>query len=523
MSFKPFGFTYTPPATVTSPTPTSTTLPAQSPTVGSPTSGAQSNAGALISMLDDMTTMSQYLQDAIVGLLGAMAVEIDPSIDPDTARALSMIYGTDTPPTLIAVAMYDNLLDAHLGALQLDMSVGNNSPIQPNPVQVSSLMTITKAVENALVQSPSYNNWLPLQLASLKADSIVLQSWKQSLQTYPAFYTNPAATPTTFNPDLIQASTVDVDGDFTSYATDALTRFGNSYSQVYQSMATPSPVEQDVSNIAGSLISQPLPNILMMVGLMTSLIGLSHKSSMDSLQSDANNYSFIRLTADTTGLFSGLDQLAQIATAPLLGSLGSLTGVLQGVQNQVANAGRISTGVLAGLSAGSGCATSNPAIKAAQSAAAASAVTVAGLGTLTAGVKALGETIDWATHTSGHNKALITLSVQQLIERRITSQDSRNSLMCSIRTLGTLINLAKAISNGKQNGTLTANASPQQQQEQANSILNSLQTGSGTTFTATAGSQIIVTPPTLPPVTPPVQRILTASKFSVPLGTKVTL
>lgn len=472
-------------------------------------------------MLDDLTTMSQYLQDAIIGLVGSKAVEIDSSVDPDTARALISIYGGDTPPNLVAVAMYDQILDASLGALQLEMAVGIGSPIQANPAQVASLMTVTKAIDSALIQTPSYTNWLPLQLASLKADSVVFQSWKQSLQSYPAYYTSPASTPTSFVPGLIQASTVDVSDDINTYSQDALTRFGNAYAQAYQAMAVPSPVESDANNIASSLISQPVPNILMMIGLMTSLIGLAHKSSMEGLQGDANNYSFVRLTADTTGMQSGLDQLTQIATVPLSGALGSLSGVISGVQRQVSSAGRISTGVLAGLSAGSDCATSNPSIPAAQTSVATSGITVPGVGSLTAGLKALGETLDWASYSSNNSRAIITLSVQQLVERRIKSQNDRNSVMCSIRTLGTLINLAQAIASGIQSGSVTANASPQQQQEQANSILNSLQTGSGTTFSVSSGNQIIVSPPTLPSITAPVQRILTASKISVPLGTKV--
>lgn len=498
MSFKPFGFSYTPPATVNIPAVVGTS-------VSTTKIASQSKAGELISTLDDLTTMAQYLQDAIVSRVGAMAVEVDPTVDPNMARALIGIYGS-TPPNLVAVAMYDQLLDASLGTMQLEMAVGNTSTIQANPLQVGDLMTITKTVEDALINSPSYNSWLPLQLATLKGDSVVFQSWKQSLQSYPAYYAPSVAVPETYQPSVIQASTVDVSRGIKDYSADALNRISQSYASIYQSMALPSTVENDIGNIVSNLITQPLPNLMMMSSLMSSLIGLVHKSSMDDLQRDANNYSFIRLSSDTIGMLSSLDQLVQIATNPLQGALGSLSGVVAKVQGQIALAGRMTSGVLAGSSASSECATNNPSNR---------LVASPGLDSITAGVKALAESLEWAQYATTSTHALITTSVRQLMERRIKAQNDRNSLMCSIRALSTLTNLAGAITHGIQNGIITSDQN--KQQESVNSILNSLETGSGTTFAANSG-QIVVNPPTMPTITAPVQRILRSAKINVPLG-----
>lgn len=514
MAFKPFGFTFTPPQTVQEPTLAPPPTIASGPTVGGPNSGAQSVAGQLISQLDDLTAMSQYLQDVIVARTNKIAIEIVSSVDPIVGKALTSIYGVDTPPSFVTMAMYDALLDAHIGAIQLEMSVGNDSTIQPNPFAVGDITTVVNAVNKALVNSPSYANWLPLQLAPLKGDSVIFQSWKQALQSYPAYYSTTPLVPETYQPSTIKASTLDVSPDIAAYHTDALNRIGQAYSIIYVSLATTSAVEVDISSAVTQCIQQPLQNVLRIVALLNSLVGLIHKQSMDDLQSDPINYSFIRLAADTSGMLATVDQLVSLAVTPLLSNLSGLGQILAAAQSQEANVGTVS-GTLAGLSAASSCAAGNP-VNGVPTTANLS-LSVPGLGVISPAVKALGEIMNWGMNATQESLSLIDKSFRQLTERRINAQNNLNSLMCSIRTIGALISVVTSVANTLQKGTVSPNSTPQQLQDATNGILNSLQTGSNTTFTA-SGSQVIVNPPTMPSAPPRVVSVLQRSNIHPTIG-----
>lgn len=508
MSFKPFNFSFTPPLTVQEPTPASTAPVSTVPTVGGPTSGAQSRAGQIISKLDDLTAMAQYLQDAIVTRTGRTAIEINPAVDPNTARALTSIYSTDTPPTFITVSMYDQLLDAHMGALQLEMMVGNNSTIQANPFQVGDLMTLINTIDGHLIDNPSYNNWLPLYLATLKGDSIIFQSWKASLATYPAFYASQPLVPSDLRLATISAASLDLDHDLFEYEDSVVTRYGQSYSNVYQAMASVSAVERDINSVMIEYFYQPLQNMLRIVGLFNALSGFAHKTSMSNIQGDLVNYAFIRLASDTTSMLHTCDQLVALSVAPLSGTLGSLGRIVAGVQQQAAVFGFLAGGGLAGLSKNNACATSNPSNKIKGG----KPLNIPGLGEVSEGLKHLGEMLDWSMRESEKGLSLVDKSFRQLIERRMKQQDDKTQLMCSIRALDTLAGIANGVVKELQKGTVTPDSSPQQKQEAAGRILTSLQTGTNTTFTSESG-QIIVNPPDMPPAPDAVNRVLKEAKI----------
>lgn len=512
MAFKPFNFTFTPPRTVPTPPPASTPIFATGTASASP-SGVQSKAGTLASQLDDLTAMSQYLQDAIVARTGRTAIEINPAVDPEMARALISIYATENPPNFVTVSMLDHLLDAHLGALQLDMAVGNDSTIQPNPLQVGDLMTVVNTVNDHLVGTGNYQNWLPLQLAALKGDSILFQSWKAALQSYPAYYAAQGVVPTDYSPSTIQAAGLDVSDDLASFENSAIVSFSQSYSVIYQFMAAPSPVEQDINNIVLQYLDQPLENVLRIIALLGALVGLSHKIGMENIQGDINNYAFVRLASDTSSMLHSCDQLASLAVSPLQGTLGSLGRVLAASQAQASQVGIISGGPLAGLSKSSSCAANNPSIVTVGI----PPLTVPGLGAVSAGLQALAEKLDWGMRLINSSTALVDRSFQQLIGRRLKQVNDTNSLMCSIRVLNALIAAARGVVKEFQGGTIATGSTPQQKQESANRILTSLQTGSNTTFT-TSSDQVIVNPPDMPPVTPPVQNVLSLAKVRTTFG-----
>jgi hypothetical protein len=508
MSFKPFGFTFNPPLTVPSPpvvnTPTVPTGPSVIP-IGSSTgaiAGARSNAGLLIDQLNNLTAMSQYLQDVIVARTGKVAIEINPAADPLTTRALASIYGTDTPPSFVTVSMYDNILDAHFGALQLEMSVGNDSVIQPNPMQVADLATVVNTINDHLIASPSYSNWLPLQLASLKSDSIVFQSWVDGLSKYPAYYASQPLISNSLIPPPIQAASLDINTDLYTYQNDAVARFSQSYSNVYQSLASASPMEQQLSSVVSMFFKQPLSSMLQIVGTLTSLSGLAHKTGMASLQGDLINFSFARLASDVSGLLHSCDRLIALAISPAHTNFGSLTSVMSSAQQQSISKGIVATGPMAGMSKANSSVTGNTN----------ATLSTPELGNVSEGVKQLAETLNWGKIKSTGALELYDKSFRQLIERRLTNQNDRQSVMDSQRSMDSLTGLSKGVVKEIQSGTLTANSTPKQQQDAINNILTSLQTGNNTTFIA-SGNQIIANPPDMPPVPDRVQSVLNRAKI----------
>lgn len=512
MGFKPFNFTFTPPLTVPAP-PLVVTSGA-----GSSTSGTSSRAGALISKLDDLTVMSKYLQDAIVARNQKMAIEIDPTVDPNTTRALASIYGTDSPPNFITVPMYDQLLDAHIGALQLEMAVGTASTIQANPIQVGDLMTVISTIDAHLIASASYNNWLPLQLASLKADAVLFQSWKDSLKSYPAFYVTQLPNTTPPPESSIQAANLDIDSDLAEYEDQSLDHIGQSYSTVYQSMSSVHTVEANIGSVMGEMFFQPLGNVLRIATLLGSLKSLAHKPAMDTIQGDMVNYSFARLASDTTSMVHTSDQLVSLAVSPLSQNLGSLGRIVSGAQAQAAQSGYITSGPTTGLSKANACAQGNPynGIPSG-SPKTGTPLTIPGLGAVSDGLKYLAEKLNWAMASTSNHNFLINKSFRQLVERRLKQQDSRNEIMCSMRALDALVGLATGVASELQKGTVTANSSPQQTQAAASRILTSLQTSTNTTFVAT-GDVIVANPPSMPPAPPEVVNVLSRAKIRSTLG-----
>lgn len=484
--------------------------------MGGFTSGAGSNAGKLISKLNDLVAMSAYLQQAILNQTGNTGVEIDFAVDPNMGRALSGIFGTDTPPNIVTISTFNNLLDAHLGVLQLDMATGLNSPIQPNPVQAADLMTAVNTITGHLVNDASYNSWLPLQLSSLKGDSIFFQSWAASLGTYPATFADPSLAVSNFSPNLIQATGLDVGNDLYVYENEALDRFGQSYSRVYTAMATLNDVERDANAILNEYFVQPLQNIVRIISLFNALKGFAHKTSMSNLMGDLLSYAFVRMASDVSGMLHTCDQLVAMAVSPLQGGLGTLSRIIAGVQQQAAIVGTLAHGGLAGLSQANACATNNPA-NTSERTASSKILTIPGLGNISAGLRTLAEKLSWAQNESSRGLAMVDKSFRQLLERRIGHHDDTQSVMCSIRALDGLIGLAQGAAGEFKKGTISQTSTQQQQQAAASRILTSLQTGSNTTFVSQDGA-IIVNPPSMPPVTAPVQRVLSNSKIRTTLG-----
>jgi hypothetical protein len=306
-----------------------------------------------------------------------------------------------------------------------------------------------------------------------------------------------------------------MNSDLYSYQSNAIIRFSQTYSNIYQALASVSAVEQDIGSVMQEFFYQPLSNMLRVVSLLTALEGLSHKPNMTAIQGDLINYSFARLASDTSSMLHTCDQLVSLGASPLRGSLGTIGNIIAQVQQVASVVGTVGSGGIVGMSKANSCASANPANI---SVAAGQPLMVPGLGIVSEGLKQLGEILNWGQAEATNGLSLLDKSFRQLIERRLSNQNNQQSIMCSIRALDVLIGLASGVVSELQKGTLTANSTPKQQQDVTSSILTSLQTNTATTFVS-SGDQIIANPPDMPAATPPVQSVLSQAKIRTTIGT----
>ena len=171
MSFEKITFTYTPPPTVSSPTPLGTGDQAYL-TAGTGDLYAQSRAGQLLSRLADLRATAQYLEDCVSASVPGMGVRLDPATDPAVAVALSRIFSTETNIQDIDLGMYQSMLKAEETIQRLDIQLDPSSSLMVSPIQRADLNLVTKSFEKALVEDGSFEHQLPLLLRPLSGDRV---------------------------------------------------------------------------------------------------------------------------------------------------------------------------------------------------------------------------------------------------------------------------------------------------------------------------------------------------------------
>lgn len=507
MSFDKFNFVYTPPPTVATPG-----MAAPPPGLTSTAQGSSaplSKAADITAKLADLITTSQYLQAAILSQVGSAAVEIDPTVDPDTARALSAIYATATPPPYVTFNMFSNLLDAEVGSMQVDSALGLDSPYQQNPNQVADIATATRAVDQAMLQNPTYLNTLPSLLRPLKGDAYVFQSWQQSAAQYPAVRT--AAADVTPQPGtILQAASIDMSDDVYQNLNDVVSKTGQAYAGIYGLLSSASAVENDINNVINTFANQPLADIAQISGLLSSVRGLSHLPTLEDLSDDLVNFAFARLGADLGGMTMLMDRMTQMAAAPLKSSLGTVARTAAGIQQLASSIGRLTTGGLKGMVQNNSCSKSPLRKTNVKSQQAYDSLTVPGVNSLTEGVKSAAAHVDWAQHEVKKKSDDVTTQLQRVNSRRLNHQADSQEVMCSLRTMDNLAAITKAFlpppSQSKSTPPkVSSAASPSS--TQISSILSNLAGVTKTTFVA-SNNQILVTPPAVPNPPDPVVRVL---------------
>ena len=179
MAFESIQFKYTPPPTVAAALPSAQAAQPVSLTTGASltnsgnAAASASAAGKLIARLADLLDTNQYLQQVILATSTGLGIEFDPSVDPETARALQTIYSNLPVPTSLTISMYNRMLDAKMTALQIESGLGIGTAYETNPFQNSAVTQINQAIESGLVSSGQSQFQTALLLGPLKGDAVL--------------------------------------------------------------------------------------------------------------------------------------------------------------------------------------------------------------------------------------------------------------------------------------------------------------------------------------------------------------
>ncbi len=523
MAFESIQFKYTPPRTVSAVIPaTSAAPPASLATGNSQTNSGNaaasaSAAGKLIARLADLLDTNQYLQQMILALSTGLGIEFDPSVDPETARALQTIYTNLPVPTSLTISMYNRLLDAKMTALQLESGLGNGTPYETNPFQASAVSQINQAIESGLVNSGQAQYQTALLLGPLKGDAVLFNNMTAQLSQYPVIASPGTPSITTNNPNQISILGQDVSPALASTMNSSLDSFQSSYASVYQLNASVGVVGQDVNNVLNQFFLEPPTNLVRMIPMMRALQGFTQGPRLDSIVNGLTGTSFVQLIAEAAGMVMMADRFMQTAVQPLKGSTSNIGQMVSQIQaaaamsSVVVNGAKQSfvntTGGLKGCSMAynSGLPTAPNSTSALVPS---STFQVPGVGTMTPGLMTLATHLDWANATASAKVMVLLESFQKLMNRRTGDMNAQMDIIASTQALNTLIQLATAVMTYNSSQPAVGAANSVAQTAAVSQILSGMQSTTGTSFVVTNG-QMQAVPPTVPAPPSNVQTVLT--------------
>ena len=251
MAFESIQFKYTPPPTVSAAIPAAqAAVPVSLATGGSlansgNATASASAAGKLIARLADLLDTNQYLQQVILAMSTGLGIEFDPSVDPETARALQTIYSNLPVPTSLTVSMYNRMLDAKMTALQIESGLGTGTAYETNPFQASAVTQINQTIESGLVNSGQSQYQTALLLGPLKGDAVLFNNMTAQLSQYPVIASPGTPSIATNNPNQISILGQDVSPALASTMNSSLDSFQSSYASVSRARALGSAMKSE--------------------------------------------------------------------------------------------------------------------------------------------------------------------------------------------------------------------------------------------------------------------------------------
>jgi len=449
MSFEPWQFQYNPPPTVATPAGVITPPAAEVPAVNKPASREGTTAGQLIQQIQDLRDTNKYLQQVILNRCSATTVAVNAN-DPTIGQALSVIYGKDGPAAITA-DMYSNLLDAQFTSMQVDMAI-NGTDLQLNKFEQGAVSTLISAVQDAMVDSGDFETCLPLLLQNLKGDDMVFQNMQTSLATYPAYQTagQQLSTPGTPAPPITM-SNIDVGPETAQVLSGGLAGFPAVYASIYQLATTVAQVTADAQRVLALYVLQPLAMILRMCALYKGMTAMMHKPRLKGLLSGLTNMVYAMLMAQFVGMVMLADKYIQAVLAPLMQMVGLIMQMIAMV-NGVVTSVNLSVHALAGTAKAVKATFSSGSLEGMSMAYDCGMPHNAGMSkppsafaiqkTINKGVLSMITHIVWGLNWITKQQKKFLEKMNKLLKRKLMNTADMIDLMCSLRELNGLMQLA---------------------------------------------------------------------------------
>lgn len=524
MAFKPWQFFYRPPKTVTAPVPEVTA----GVSAGAVTPASSCEAARLMARLDELIKASDYLQSVILSRAKGLGIRLDPAVDTEVARALEILYGTETPPAAVTIDMYGRTLDAEFAALQVDMALPLDSPYEMNPFQTAAASTVNRFVETTLAESGNFEQSLPLLLNTLKGDAVVFQAVKEGLAQYPAVQTAGAVprAPGTTPPAPIPARHLDISQPLAANLDGFIDTFSEQYASVYKLAATLGHIEAEAETIVSTYFMQPVEDVIRMLAILQNMKGLLHVPNLKGLVNAMGGIVLVRLASEASALMFQADRFMNLATNPLksmLGTVGRALNMVQAIAVQAERLGQAvggfahTEGPLKGMSYSYDCGMPHnqnkpkPLKGLAGIDKAGNAVNKAFGGLEAVESKAmtsLASHLQWGLQAADRKMNQAGEAFQKLLGRRASDQSDQLDLLCSLQALDSLLTLGKAVIEVKQTGGIPGQSPVPQLQQVERILARGRDVRTETSPFVVQDGRFEAVPPDVPPVPLDVQPVL---------------
>ena len=432
MSFKPLQFNYTPPATVQA------SIPSSTPVLNAGTSStngvmqpllAQAAATAFI----NLAATADYLADLIVNKYSNMGVTIDPNSDPETARALEACYGTIPP--VVTTGMYSNLLDCQIALQSINTVVGTDSPITADPIMLSNVIQINRAVASSLLTDGGSDQLAVQSLTLLKGDSQIFQTISSSLTS-------------TYQPGTDLSPSVSA--NLNTLINNESGLLGSLYTLQTQANA----VNQDITNVVNNYVSQPIQDIVRITAAINLMSSLSLKSEAKKIFDGLGTVAVISLMSQVAPLYFAADQIVQRVLSPIKSMTGALGGILNTVNSSIqtlekaTNLTKVTANTLSqqGLKGFSNCNSCSQNILSTQSNS--KLPPVPSFGKLSSGLITLGQHISSAMSAMNNQFTEMESSFIALQKRRNKDFGDVLQITCALQSAEALVSIGNQVING---------------------------------------------------------------------------
>jgi hypothetical protein len=327
MSFKKIKFTYTPPLTIPSVTPTeevpSVPVPvSQTPVTGAaPPSGVltkptPSRAQELIDRYSDLSITAGYLKDVVYNLADGVGININLAANPELGMALSRLYEADPPPEAVDMKMYKNLLAADMAVKRTELSMSADSEITVIPIQKADLALVTGTFESGMANSDTFKGQIALLPREMEGDQLIWDSLVENLKQYPVIR-NQGSDDQLLSTGAGTNAKNDVSPEMAQRLNDVASQVEKSYGSTWDVLLRPGVIEAQAIGLFNEYLGKTYTEIVMTLDLLQTLTQLSFVSDAKKLTSSFNFIIMPTLIAEVFGYGTIIDRIFLVMEAPM--------------------------------------------------------------------------------------------------------------------------------------------------------------------------------------------------------------